>query len=85
MDLNLVSSNHSKKVFEDMNFEKKDNQGNSLGHLKLEKPVEVIFEGIDLEKFYPSKSKSTIDLSEIKESFVLSIRRTLDARRSWAR
>jgi glycosyltransferase involved in cell wall biosynthesis len=69
MDLNLVSSNHSKKVFEDMNFEKKDNQGNSLGHLKLEKPVEVIFEGIDLEKFYPSKSKSTIDLSEIKESF----------------
>ena len=69
MDLNLVSSNHSKKVFEDMNFEKKDNQGNSLGHLKLEKPVEVIFEGIDLEKFYPLKSKSTIDLSEIKESF----------------
>jgi glycosyltransferase involved in cell wall biosynthesis len=69
MDLNLVSSNHSKKVFEDMNFEKKDNQGNSLGHLKLERPIEVIFEGIDLEKFYPSKSKSTIDLSEIKESF----------------
>ena len=69
MDLNLVSSNHSKKVFEDMNFEKKDNQGNSLGYLKLEKPVEVIFEGIDLEKFYPSKSKNTIDLSEIKESF----------------
>tara|TARA_R110001592_G_scaffold39517_3_gene130148 strand:- start:1435 stop:2745 length:1311 start_codon:yes stop_codon:yes gene_type:complete len=69
MDLNLVSSNHSKKVFEDMNFDKKDNQGNSLGHLKLEKPVEVIFEGIDLEKFYPSKSKNTIDLSEIKESF----------------
>tara|TARA_R110000796_G_scaffold96735_2_gene203358 strand:- start:1402 stop:2697 length:1296 start_codon:yes stop_codon:yes gene_type:complete len=69
MDLNLVSSNHSKKVFESMNFEKKDDKGNILGQVKLEKPIEVIFEGIELEKFFPSKEKSSIDLSEIKEPF----------------
>ena len=69
MDLNLVSSNHSKNVFESMNFEKKDDKGNHLGFIKIEKPIEVIFEGIELEKFFPLKSKSTIDLSEIKESF----------------
>ena len=69
MDLNLVSSNHSKNVFESMNFEKKDDKGNHLGFIKIEKPIEVIFEGIELEKFFPLKSKSTIDLSEIKEPF----------------
>ena len=49
MNLNLVSSEHAKKVFEQSAFEQRDrNQGNQVvGHIKLEKPVEVLFEGVD--------------------------------------
>jgi len=47
MNLNLVSSEHAKKVFEQSAFEQRDkNQGNRVvGTIKLEKPVEVLFEG----------------------------------------
>jgi glycosyltransferase involved in cell wall biosynthesis len=48
MDLNLVSSEHSKRVFETSAFEQKDNNtGQVLKILKLEKPMEVLFEGAD--------------------------------------
>jgi hypothetical protein len=50
MDLTLVSSNFTKEVIQNSVFDKKDqNTGQLLGQLKLEKPVEVLFEGIDLE------------------------------------
>ena len=49
MDLTLTSSNHSKKVFEDCVFEKRNTQTNTLeSTIKLEKPVEVLFEGADI-------------------------------------
>ena len=41
-----------------------------VGEIFIQKPVEVLFEGIDLTKYFPSKEKPLIDLSEIKESFV---------------
>jgi len=49
MSLNLVSSEHAKKVFEISAFEQRDkNQGDRVvGTIKLEKPVEVLFEGAD--------------------------------------
>jgi glycosyltransferase involved in cell wall biosynthesis len=49
MNLNLVSSEHAKKVFENSVFEQRDrNQGNQVvGTIKLSKPVEVLFEGAD--------------------------------------
>ena len=49
MNLNLVSSEHAKKVFEQSAFEQRDkNQGNRVvGTIKLEKPVEVLFEGVN--------------------------------------
>jgi len=49
MNLNLVSSEHAKKVFEQSIFEQRDkNQGDRVvGTIKLEKPVEVLFEGAD--------------------------------------
>ena len=49
MNLNLVSSEHAKTVFENSIFEQRDrNQGNRVvGTIKLEKPVEVLFEGAD--------------------------------------
>ena len=49
MNLNLVSSEHAKHVFKNSAFEQRDrNQNNQVvGHIKLEKPVEVLFEGAD--------------------------------------
>ena len=71
MDLNLVSSEHSKQVALASQFEKKDKRTNkTIGVIKLEKPIEVLFEGLDLNKYYkkPTSSKTTI-LKDIKEDF----------------
>jgi len=49
MNLTLVSSQHSKKVFEDSAFEQRDKNTNQVvGNIKLKKPIEVLFEGVDL-------------------------------------
>jgi hypothetical protein len=71
MNVTWVSSKHSKKVFEDTKFEKKDQQGRVIGLVQLEKPMEVIFEGADLDKYkiLDPKELTSIDLSPIKESF----------------
>ena len=72
MDLNIVSSEHSKKVFEDSTFEQKDERTNQvIRQIKLEKPVKALFEGADLETYKPIKSSEVkdIDLREIKEDF----------------
>jgi hypothetical protein len=50
MDLNIVSSEHSKKVFLESQFEKRNKQTNALeGIVELTKPVEVLFEGANLD------------------------------------
>jgi len=68
MDLILCSSQHSKKVFLDSKYDQKDNNtGQLIGKLEIQKPVEVLFEGGDLDKY--KQEKSTFDLSSIKESF----------------
>lgn len=74
MNTNWVSSKHSKKVFEDTKFEKKDQQGRPAGLLKLEKPMEVVFEGADLDKYkildpIVYKELTNINLDSIQESF----------------
>ena len=69
MDLNLVSSEHSKLVAQNSNFDKIDkNSKKSIGTLKLEKPIEVLFEGLDLNKYYKNPKKSGL-LDNIKEDF----------------
>lgn len=67
MDLVLTSSVHSKKVFETTKYDKADNQGRNLGSLSLTTKVEVLFEGLDISKFF--KTKSSFNLDNIKESF----------------
>jgi len=69
MDLNIVSSTHSKKVFETTQFSKENNNGDKLGDIFLKKPIEVLFEGADLSKYFPSKLPNSIDLSQVKENF----------------
>jgi len=73
MDVTLVSSEHSKKIFETSTFEHKNAAGQSIGSFKLNKPVEVLFEGADLNKYFKSDSLTDFDiyddLNTIKESF----------------
>jgi hypothetical protein len=69
MDINFVSSNHSKSVFENSKFEIKHQQtGQIQGMLKLDKPIEVLFEGVDLNTYFQDNSPCLIDFN-IKESF----------------
>jgi len=73
MDLILTSSEHSKKVFVESVWEKRDQQSNQvIGVLKLEKPIEVLFEGVDLDTYFVTDDiNKTVDdqLRGIKENF----------------
>ena len=72
MNVTFVSSNHAKRVFEESSFEQKDQQTQqTVRVIKLEKPVEVLFEGADITKYLPIETKeiTSIDLSGIKEDF----------------
>ena len=72
MDLTLTSSEHSKKVFQESKFEKKDQNTNQLiEKIELNKPVEVIFEGANtnIYKVIESNQIKTINLNSIKENF----------------
>jgi glycosyltransferase involved in cell wall biosynthesis len=72
MDLTLVSSNHAKAVLQATSYGKQDNPNQIL---KLEKPVEVLFEGVDLNKYFSiaddelPETDLVLDLDEIKEEF----------------
>tara|TARA_R110000737_G_scaffold126998_1_gene159476 strand:- start:13287 stop:14612 length:1326 start_codon:yes stop_codon:yes gene_type:complete len=72
MDMNIVPSEHSKLGFQ-CYYDKKDQEGGEVvSQLSLEKPIEVLFEGIDTE-IYNKTSKIedsvTKKLSSIKEDF----------------
>lgn len=71
MDMNWTSSKHSKKVFEDLKFEQRDNNKKIVGTIKSEKPLHVVFEGVNLDvyKHLPNKKEISLDLSSIKEQF----------------
>jgi glycosyltransferase involved in cell wall biosynthesis len=64
MDLNIVSSNHSKQSFLNSSFQRKDNNST----ISIGKPIEVLFEGADINKYFADDSPCMIDFN-IKESF----------------
>jgi glycosyltransferase involved in cell wall biosynthesis len=67
MDLTLVSSNHAKNIFENSKFEEKNNQtGQVVRNIKLEKPVEVLFEGVNTDIY---KKVDKANESEIWDVF----------------
>ena len=72
-DLVIVPSEHSKQVFEATNYNKVNQQTKQVeGNLKVEKPIEVLFEGADTNiykktKTIPSELNKTF--SDIKEDF----------------
>jgi hypothetical protein len=76
MNLTLVSSNHSKQVFENSKFQKQNKQTNQIeGTVELNKPIEVLFEGANLDTYLPQepaiKGTSILSdtISDIKEDF----------------
>ena len=73
MDLNIVPSQHAKEVFEKTFYDRMDNRTQKkVGELKNEKPIEVLFEGADLNIWKKTDEISEIvhnDLSTIPESF----------------
>jgi len=74
MSLTLVSSEHAKKVFQNSKFEKRNTKTQQIEEvIELKAPVEVLFEGADLNKYkiidLPSNSQILEVLNEIPESF----------------
>jgi hypothetical protein len=74
MDLILTSSEHSKKVFVNTIVDAMDQKtGQKIKEIKLEKPVEVLFEGVDTTKYFQTKTSAktefTLDINTIPESF----------------
>ena len=75
MNVTLVSSQHAKTVFQQSTFEEKNQQGQVTRQIKLEKPVEVLFEGVDLNKYFYIADEDldgtdlVQSLDEIKEEF----------------
>ena len=71
MDLTLVSSKHAKHVFEEVNFEQRDQNTNQLiKTIKLNKPIEVLFEGVDLNKYFeiPDEELPECPIVEVLDS-----------------
>jgi glycosyltransferase involved in cell wall biosynthesis len=73
MDLIITTSEHSKKGFVDTMFDAVDNKTKQkTGQLKLEKPIEVLFEGVDLntyKKLDTIQDKVSTELRHIKDNF----------------
>ena len=69
MDLNIVSSEHSKKVFKESKYEKRNKQTNALeGMVELTKPMEVLFEGANTNIYKILDTPCSLDIN-IKEDF----------------
>jgi hypothetical protein len=73
MNVTLVSSEHSKQSFLNSTYEKKHTNGQSLGQVKVEKPIEVLFEGAntDIYKVIDLLPKNELynSINSIPESF----------------
>ena len=75
MDLVIVPSEHSKDGFVKTIYDKiqqlPDGQQQKVGEHKLEKPIEVLFEGVDEEIFKP------LNIDKISDSFLSKMDKTI--------
>jgi len=73
MDLIIVPSEHSKEGFVHALYEKiqqlPNGQQQKVGELKLQKPIETLFEGVDENVYKPTKETSLDLVDDIKEDF----------------
>jgi glycosyltransferase involved in cell wall biosynthesis len=68
MDLNLVSSEFSKELFSTTKIVENDKNNNPIREIKLEKPIDVTFEGLDTGVYFKEPGKSGL-LDNVEESF----------------
>lgn len=73
MDLIIVPSEHSKEGFANAVYDKlqnlPDGKQQKVGEIKLQKPIEVLFEGADEEIYKPLENVSLNLVDEISEDF----------------
>jgi len=75
MNLTLASSNHAKNIMMSTGYKEQDKNGNAIRDLKVERPIEVLFEGVDLDKYFYVADEDldgtdlVQELDEIKEEF----------------
>ena len=68
MDLLIVTSEHSKKGFTDITYDAMDNKTKQkTGVLKLEVPVKVLFEGLDLSMYCKTSDIEPTIVNELKD------------------
>mgnify|MGYP001234569780 FL=1 len=74
MDMNIVPSTFTKKVFQDCVYDRMDeNTKQKVGELRLSKPMEVLFEGVDTNIFKKISQFSedfVNEMNSIPEKFV---------------
>jgi len=69
MNLIIVPSEHSKNVFENTTYDRQDNQTKQvIGQLKVTTPIQVLFEGLDLNIF-----NKVTDIKKLPATIVNSI------------
>jgi glycosyltransferase involved in cell wall biosynthesis len=69
MDLNLVSSEFTKTTFQNVAYTKNDPQTKQpVGEVRLNKPMEVLMEGLDLDVYFKKPEKSGL-LDSVDENF----------------
>ncbi len=79
MNLIIVPSNHSKEVLVNTKYTKMDaNTKHAIGELKVDRPIDILFEGVDTEQYGVDKDgnpvsgfEKTVDelLAQIPEDF----------------
>lgn len=77
MNETWVSSEHSKKVFVDTQYEQRNQQGQITGVLKVEKPIKVVFEGANLN-IYKELSQPDFKSPVGSWGYDLDLENTLD-------
>jgi hypothetical protein len=69
MDLIIVPSEHSKKSLVDSVYNEANPQGQLVAQHKIQKPIEVLFEGFDENDFGTDEVVYVEELDQIKEDF----------------
>ena len=69
MDMNIVPSQHSKLVFEQTTYDQKTQDGKIVKTIKCEKPIFVLFEGLNTDIFDKDENARFSGVDHIKENF----------------
>ena len=69
MDINIVPSQHSKVVFEQTSYDKKDANDNVVETITCKTPIHVLFEGLNTSIFDKNESASFAGIDNVRESF----------------